>query len=180
MVASQHTRLLRWYPSAWREQYGEEFVDHLEQEFADRPVDIKRSANIAFKGLAARVADVGLSKGEVIAGGQRRAAVGTTFVLSALMVALALNFWSRAMSLWGERRYHPVPDSVVTGILTVAIGLLLAILVAIVLTVAVCVVRQIVRGHLWCLRFLPWARVHFFFTTCAGCPRGCGPVCARH
>lgn len=22
-------RLLRWYPTAWRERYGEEFVDHL-------------------------------------------------------------------------------------------------------------------------------------------------------
>jgi hypothetical protein len=140
-------RLLRWYPAAWRECYGEEFGDHLEQEFAERPVDIGRTVNIAYKGLVARVADVGLSNADASTEGRTRAAVGTSFVLTALMAVLALNFWSRAMGMWGGRRYHPVPDSVATGILTVATGLLLMVLVAIVLAVAVFVVRQIVRGR---------------------------------
>ena len=48
-------RLLRWYPRSWRERCGEEFVDHLEQEFADRPVDFGRSWNVAYKGLVASV-----------------------------------------------------------------------------------------------------------------------------
>jgi hypothetical protein len=140
-------RLLRWYPIAWREQYGDEFVDHLEQEFADRPVDLRRAINVVYKGFAARIADIGLSNGDGLAKGRTRAAVGTSFVLTALMAMLALNFWSMAMGLWGGRRYHPVPDTVVTGILTVAIGLLLVILAVIVVTVAVCVVRQIMRGR---------------------------------
>ena len=140
-------RLLRWYPIAWREQYGDEFVDHLEQEFVDRPVDLGRTVNVVYKGFAARIADVGLSNGDGLAKGRTRAAVGTSFVLTALMAMLALNFWSVAMGLWGGRRYHPAPDTVVTGVLSVAIGFLLVILIAMVVTVAVCVLRQIMRGR---------------------------------
>jgi hypothetical protein len=140
-------RLLRWYPKEWRERYGEEFVDHLEQEFADRSVDSRRTLNIAYKGLVARVGDVGLSNATVSAGGQTRAAVGTSFVLMVFVAVLALNFWSRAMGLWSSRRYHPIPVSLTTGILTVTEGLMLVVLVAIVLTVVVSAARQIRHGR---------------------------------
>jgi hypothetical protein len=119
----------------------------LEQEFTDRPVDMRRTVNIAYKGLVARVGDVGLSNAEVGAEGQTRAAVGTTFALSALAAFIALDFWSRAMLLWSSRTYPPIPVSATTGILTVATGIMLVLLVAIVLTVAVSVVRQIVQGR---------------------------------
>ncbi|MGC2174983.1 MAG: hypothetical protein WA614_05940 [Acidimicrobiales bacterium] len=141
------TRLLRWYPPAWRERYGEEFVAHLEQEFADRPTDFRRSVNIVFKGLVARVGDLGFSNASVSAGSQARAALGTGFALIALMVVIMLDFWSRAMLAWSGRRYHPIPVSATTGVLTVAMGLLLLVLAAIVLFTVVCAVRQIVHGR---------------------------------
>lgn len=140
-------RLLRWYPPAWRARYGDEFVDHLDQEFIERPHDLKRTVNIAYKGLVARIGDVGLANATVSGEGQTRAAIGTSFVLSALMAVLALNFWSLAMLRWSSRTYHPIPVSATTGILTAATALLMVVLLAIVLTVAFCVVRQIVRGH---------------------------------
>ena len=140
-------RLLRWYPPVWRERYGEEFVDHLEQDFADRPIDLRRSVNVACKGLVARVGDVGLSNSGVDPGGQARAALGTSFALIALMVVIMLDFWSRAMGAWSGRRYHPIPVSATTGILTVAMGLLMVVLAAVVLSVAICVARQILRGR---------------------------------
>ena len=140
-------RLLRWYPSAWRERYGEELADHLEQEFAERPSDLRRSVNVALKGLAARADDIGLSNASLSPGGQTRAALGTSFVLIALMAVLALNFWSYAMRLWSARHYHPIPVDATTGILTVTTGLLLLVLAVIVLTVLVSAVRQIVRGR---------------------------------
>jgi len=138
-------RLLRWYPPAWRERYGEEFADHLEQEFADRRVDLRRSLNVAYKGLIARVGDIGLSTSAMSPGGQTRAALGTSFVLMAPMAVLALNFWSWAMLMWSARTYHPIPVDATTGILTVAIGLLLSLLGVMVLIVLVSAVRQIVR-----------------------------------
>jgi len=140
-------RLLRWYPPAWRERYGEEFADHLEQEFADRRVDLRRSLDIAYKGLVARVGDIGLSTSAVSPGGQTRAALGTSFVLMALTAVLALNFWSWAMLMWSARTYHPIPVDATTGILTVATGLLLLVLGVMVLIVLVSAVRQIVRGR---------------------------------
>lgn len=140
-------RLLRWYPPAWRERYGEEFVDHLEQEFADRPINLGRTVNITYKGLVARVSDMGLANDEVSSERLTRAALGTSFALIALMAVIMLDFWSRAMLAWSGRRYHPIPVSATTGILTVAMGLLLVVLVAIVLTIAVSVARQIVHGH---------------------------------
>lgn len=135
-------RLLRWYPSAWRERYGEEFVDHLGQEFADRPVDHRRSFNVAYKGLVARVGDIGLSSSGVNVGEHTRAALGTSLTFIALMVVIMLDFWSRAMLAWSQRRYHPIPVSATTGILTVAMGLLMVVLAGVVLAVAILVARQ--------------------------------------
>jgi len=141
------TRLLRWYPPAWRERYGEEFVDHLEQEFADRHFDARRSLNVAFKGLVARADDFGLSNRALSPGGQTRAALATTFALIALMAVLALNSWSWAMLMWSARTYHPIPVDATTGVLAVVTGILLLVLVAIMLVVLVSAARQIVRGR---------------------------------
>jgi hypothetical protein len=145
--ARRATRLLRWYPIAWRERYGDEFADHLEQEFSDRRVDLKRSVNVAYKGLVARADDFGLSSASLNPGGQSRAALGTSFVLIALMAVLAINFWSWAMLMWSARTYHPIPVDATVGILTAATGILLLVLVAIVLIVLGSAVRQIVRGR---------------------------------
>jgi hypothetical protein len=145
--ASRAARLLRWYPRAWRERYGEEFADHLGQEFADRPVDLGRSVNVAYKGLVARTGDIGLSNSSVNLRGQTRAALGTSLAFIALMVVVMLNLWSRAMLAWSGRQYHPVPVSATTGFLTIALGLLLALLAAVVLTVAFFVARQIFHGR---------------------------------
>jgi hypothetical protein len=143
--ARRARRLLRWYPVAWRERYGEEFVDHLEQEFADRTTDLRRSVNIIRKGLVARVGDLGLSNSGVNNGSQARAALGTSVALIALMVVVMLNFWSRAMGAWSGRIYHPIPVSATTGVLTVALGLLVVLLAVIVVGMAILAGRQILR-----------------------------------
>jgi len=145
--ARRAARLLRWYPPVWRERYGEEFVDHLEQEFTDRHVNLKRSVNVVYKGLVARADDLGLSNASLSPGGQTRAALGTSFVLITLMAVLALNFWSRAMLQWSARQYHPIPVDATTGILTVVTAILLLVLVAMVLIVLVSAARQILRGR---------------------------------
>lgn len=46
---------LRWYPSAWRARYGEEFVAHLEIELRERPVSFARTSDIVAHGLFARL-----------------------------------------------------------------------------------------------------------------------------
>jgi hypothetical protein len=145
--ARRVARLLRWYPAAWRERYGEEFADHLEQEFTDRPHDLGRTVNVVYKGLVARVADVGLSSDQANEMGHVRAATGTTFALSALMAFVALAFWSRSMALWNGFHKASVPNTIATGVMTVATGLLLLVLLVTILVVAFLVVRQFVRGR---------------------------------
>jgi hypothetical protein len=48
------TGYLRWYPSAWRARYGEEFVAHLEAELEERPLSYTRGLNIVLHGVTAR------------------------------------------------------------------------------------------------------------------------------
>jgi hypothetical protein len=45
---------LRWYPSAWRARYGDEFVAHLEAELEERPLSYARGLNIVMHGVTAR------------------------------------------------------------------------------------------------------------------------------
>jgi len=140
-------RLLRWYPAAWRERYGEEFEDHLEQEFSDRSVDWRRTANIVYEGLVARVADLGLATTDVGLEDRTHASVGTSFALVTMMMVVILDLWSRAMALWNSFSRASVPNTVATGALTIATGLLLMVLVAVVLVVGFSVVRQVARGR---------------------------------
>jgi hypothetical protein len=145
--AQRALRLLRWYPLSWRERYGEEFLDHLEQEFEDRPRSIKRSVNVVRKGLVARLGDIGLANSVATPGVQPRAALGTSVALVALMLVVMVNFWSRSMLTWSSRRYHPIPVSATTGTLTVVVALIVLILAAIVVAMVICAVRQMIRGR---------------------------------
>lgn len=145
--ARRARRLLRWYPAAWRDRYGDEFVEHLQQEFADRSFDVKRTINTAYKGLVARVADVGLLNAEADVQSRFRAAAGTTFVLSAMVTFIALDFGSRAMLAWNQWSRASIANSVATGALTAATGLLMVVLLVIVLLVMYCAARQMIRGR---------------------------------
>lgn len=144
------SRLLRWYPREWRDAYGDEFAYHLEQEFEDRPVDGRRAVNVACMGLVARMGDIGLSSVDVRPERHIRVAVSTSFVLSAMAAVFALSFWGRAMIQWNASS-KPSPsilDSLATGALTAATGLLIVVLVVTVLSIAALVVRQAFRRRI--------------------------------
>jgi hypothetical protein len=49
-------RLLRWYPKAWRDRYGEEFAQLLIDDIRERPRSWHRTLDVARSGLAAQVA----------------------------------------------------------------------------------------------------------------------------
>jgi hypothetical protein len=162
MTARRAKRLLLWYPKGWRERYGEEFADHLEQESLERPLDIRCVVNIARKGIVARFGDFGFASAPLSADGQTRAAVGTSFLLVTLVAPFMLNSWSLAMLRWSARTYHPIPVSATTGVLTVITSLLMLVLLVVVLVVVGSVVRQITRG-----RFRPLA-VPTIVAACSG------------
>jgi hypothetical protein len=49
-------RLLRWYPKAWRDRYGEEFTELLIDDIGERPRSWSRMLDVARRGMSARVA----------------------------------------------------------------------------------------------------------------------------
>jgi hypothetical protein len=54
VVSRRARRLMHWYPSRWRERYGEEFAAHMEQEYAEKPRSFRRTFNVAILGTRAR------------------------------------------------------------------------------------------------------------------------------
>jgi hypothetical protein len=125
-------RLSLWYPSVWRERYGAEFVDLMEQEIDDRPHSFKRSCNIAYRGSVARLREVGLATSTMNPSDQPGAALATLFVSSAIFSFFALYFWSNAMLTWNVEGRAPASLAVTlwTGALTVLAGFVLAMVVA--------------------------------------------------
>ncbi len=53
-------RLLRWYPTEWRDRYGIEFVELLTSEMEERPKSLRRGLDVALSGVVARFAAAGL------------------------------------------------------------------------------------------------------------------------
>jgi hypothetical protein len=53
--------LLRCYPASWRARYGAEFTELLLDEFAERPRNWQRTADVIRGGLMARLTAVGLT-----------------------------------------------------------------------------------------------------------------------
>ncbi len=89
-------RLLRWYPRAWRERYGDEFAELLLADISERPRSRSRAFDVARRGVTAR-----LGIGGVVNADARLAtfvSAGTAFVLlgTAVWAQLAIGWqWSR-------------------------------------------------------------------------------------
>lgn len=89
-------RLLRWYPRAWRERYGNEFSELLLADIDERPRSRSRALDVARRGVAVR-----LGLGGAIRADSRLAVVvcaGAAFMLfgTAIWAQLAIGWqWSR-------------------------------------------------------------------------------------
>src|SRR6516164_7924730 len=59
-AARRASRLLRWYPKAWRSRYGEEFAELLIADISERPRSRTRTADVVRGGIVARLAAFGL------------------------------------------------------------------------------------------------------------------------
>jgi hypothetical protein len=142
-------RLLRWYPRIWRERYGEEFLDLMEQEIDERPHSLRRSGNIAYRGSVSRLREVGLAASTIDPTDQPRAAVATLFISSAIFALVAMNFWSIAMLTWNSYGSAPasLAETLWTGSLTVLAGLVIAMVVVMFTAVLWTAVRRMAKGE---------------------------------
>jgi hypothetical protein len=99
--AERHAgRLLRWYPRAWRERYGEEFAELLMEEWSERPRCARRTANVMASGLVARLSDAGMSGGLLDGPAQARASLAALIGSLAAFLALGVSMWAQLTIGW--------------------------------------------------------------------------------
>lgn len=105
-------RLLRWYPRAWRERYGEEFAELLVADIEDRPRSVERTLDVARGGIVARLADAGLAglplavpAGDAAQAAAARskqvtASLGSLAAASAIFLVVGAAQWSQLLNAW--------------------------------------------------------------------------------
>jgi hypothetical protein len=114
-------RLLKLYPQIWRERYGAEFVDLMEQSIADHPHNAKRTTNIFFKSLKVRLSDLGIVGPPLYGANTSRSALSTTTAMATVFTVFALFYWSCTMVSWNSNPNiaTSLPVSLWTGAITV-------------------------------------------------------------
>jgi hypothetical protein len=135
-------RLLRCYPRAWRERYGEEFTALLLDEFAERPRSPRRTADVVTSGLLARAEHAGLT-GEGLTPERRlRAGLAVMGCALAAFLVLGLSVWSQLLVSW---QWSAPESSGTTAAMWLMSGALLAATALIVLA-ALPIVRELGRA----------------------------------
>lgn len=92
--------LLRWYPPAWRERYGEEFTELLLAEFAEQPRSWRRTGNVILSGLLARLSGLGLTGFGLSAADQARASLATLGGAAAAFLIFGLAILAQLAVGW--------------------------------------------------------------------------------
>jgi hypothetical protein len=120
--ARRAERLLKFYPQVWRDRYGAEFADFIEQSIADAPHNTKRTTNIIYKSMKARLGEVGIAGPSLDSANSSRTALSTSTVLATVFTVFALFYWSCAMVSWNSnpRIATSLSVSMWTGAITVS------------------------------------------------------------
>ena len=94
-AAARADRMLLWYPASWRARYGEEFAELLIAERAEQPRSWRRTANVAFSGLRARLAGAGLAGHPLDQAAAARAGLATLACSVAAFAMFGAAMWSQ-------------------------------------------------------------------------------------
>lgn len=130
----QISRLLRWYPRAWRERYGSEFAALLSSDLAERPRSLGRTFDVVRAGLNARLGMTGLVASGVLDGAAEvRAGLGAMACCLAAFLTCSVALWSQLTIGWQWSK----PGSASATIAMVAMSVLLPVLLLLGLVAAV-------------------------------------------
>jgi hypothetical protein len=125
--ARRAQRLLRWYPRAWRERYGDEFCALLECELDERHASIRRTADVAWSGLMARGALVGLVGPPRDVRQQARASLAWVVAALVAFLAFGLAMWSQLVVDWQWTPPRTPDTTLATVVMTVVVATLLVL-----------------------------------------------------
>lgn len=147
--ARRAQRSLHWYPKAWRQRFGDEYVALLEAELLERPRSARRSFNVAWKGSIARLADLGIAGSTVDSSAQVRSGAATSLFCAIFAVAASVKLWAPPMTSWysvGHRQMGWLLK-LSTGLITVVYGAM-AVVVGVALIGVLCSASwRIIRGR---------------------------------
>ena len=142
-------RLLRWYPKAWRDRYGEEFTELLIADIDERPASAARTLDVARAGLLARLAVAGLTELHVgrlaDPGRQVRASLATLCAALAFCLALGAAMWSQLAIAWEWTAPASPPTRQATLVMSVAMLVFLTLVVLAVVPVACTIIAHLNR-----------------------------------
>jgi len=85
-------RLLRWYPSSWRDRYGDELLALLEDRLVEAPLTIRLGSSVAIAGLRERLYGSGMLGSRSSPSTQRRTGSLTVLVAWSMMAVGGASF----------------------------------------------------------------------------------------
>jgi hypothetical protein len=146
-AARRARRLVRSYPRAWRERYGEEFTQLLVDDITERPRSLSRTVDVLRSGALARIAETGLTGNALEPHRQVRAGLGVVGLSASAFLAAGLAIWSQLTVGW--QWSAPASGATKAGMLVMT-GTMVAFVVAVGFASAplvwvVC--RELVRGR---------------------------------
>ncbi len=109
-AARRASRLLRWYPKAWRSRYGEEFAELLIADISERPRSRTRTADVVRGGIVARLTAAGLCGFTLKASAQVPASLTALGCCAAIFMSFGAALWSQLTIGW----QWSAPDSAAT------------------------------------------------------------------
>jgi hypothetical protein len=137
MSARMGARLLRAYPRAWRERYGDELMSLIEAESAGGRIPLRVAFDVIGAGLGQRLRSAGLVGDEVTPPRRMRAGVLLVLASWSAFVVAGLAF-AKISEHWQQLAPHPdrgVPAAAYDGVLLAAELGTLAVVLGILLTV---------------------------------------------
>jgi hypothetical protein len=143
--ARRAARLLRMYPKDWRSRYGDEFAELLVAEMCERPRSWRRSADVAWSGLIARLTSAGLTDHAIEPGDQVRGSLATLGCAFGLFLAFGVAMWSQLNIGW--RWSEPDAGATYAAMILMSATMLLfgILLVLAAIPVASCVLEGVAR-----------------------------------
>ena len=93
-------RLLRLYPRAWRDRFGDEFEQLLIADISERPRAPSRTLDVLWSGSLARLAETGLTSDVLDPARQLRAGVAAIGCALCLFLCFGVGIWSQLTIDW--------------------------------------------------------------------------------
>lgn len=144
-LARRSERLLRWYPKDWRSRYGDEFAELLMAEICERPRSWRRSADVAWSGLIARLTNAGLTGHAIKPIDQVRAGLASVGCALGVFLTFAVTMWSQLTIGW--RWSEPDTSATYAAMILMSGTMLLFCILALLAAtpIAYCVLEHVAR-----------------------------------